>query len=83
VVKAKGSQLNVFEVTEVRQQSAAYKAGVETGDIILSINGIPAQMLNLNQVNGFFNTKPKKKIRLEINRKGLHLRKDFQLEDQI
>ncbi|HEY9045737.1 MAG TPA: aspartyl protease family protein [Ohtaekwangia sp.] len=83
IVKAKGSQLNVFEITEVRQQSSADKAGIMAGDIILSINGIAAQMLTLNHVNAFFNSKPKKKIRLEINRKGLHMRKEFNLEDQI
>jgi hypothetical protein len=83
IVKAKGSQLNVFEVTEVRKQSVADKAGIQAGDIITSINGITTQVLNLNHLNGFFNSKPKKKIRLEIERKGQRMRKEFALEDQI
>jgi len=34
-------------------------------------------------VNGFFNSKPRKKIRLEINRRGERMRKEMTLEDQI
>jgi hypothetical protein len=83
ILKARGSQLNIFEISEVRKQSAADKAGLLAGDVILSINGILTQYLSLNHVNGFFNSKPRKKIRLEINRKGERMRKEFALEDQI
>ena len=83
IVKAKGSQLNVFEVTEVRKLSVADRAGVMAGDIITSINGITTQILTLNHLNSFFNSKPNKKIRLEIERKGQRMRKEFLLEDQI
>lgn len=83
VVKAKGSDLRTFEITEVRDESAAEKAGVLQGDIIRSINGIPAQNLNLNQVLGYFNTKPGKRISIEIYRNGQILKKKFTLEDQI
>ena len=82
-IKAKGSRLNVFEVTEIRSQSAGDKAGILTGDVILSINGVATQNLDLNIVNGFFNSKPGKKIRLEISRKGERMKKEFALEDQI
>lgn len=82
-VKAKGARLNVFEVTEIRSKSAGDKAGLLAGDIILSINGISTQNLDLNLLNGFFNSKPGKRIRLEISRKGERMRKDFDLEDQI
>ncbi|HEY3402038.1 MAG TPA: aspartyl protease family protein [Ohtaekwangia sp.] len=83
IVKAKGAQLNVFEVTEVRKQSAADRAGVLPGDLILSINGVSYPMLNLNLVNAFFNNRPQKKIRMEINRDGQRMKKEFILEDQI
>jgi hypothetical protein len=83
ILKARGSQLNIFEISEVRKQSAADKAGLLPGDVILSINGVMTQYLSLNHVNGFFNSKPRKKIRLEINRRGERMRKEFTLEDQI
>ena len=82
-IKAKGSRLNTFEITEIRNQSVADKAGVLPGDIIISINGINTQNLDLNMVNGFFNSKPGKKIKLEISRKGERIKKQFELEDQI
>jgi C-terminal processing protease CtpA/Prc len=53
------------------------------GDQIISVNGIAAKNLDLNSVNGFFNSKPGKKIKMEISRKGEKLKKEFQLEDQI
>jgi hypothetical protein len=83
ILKARGSQLNIFEISEVRKESVADKAGLLAGDVILSINGIMTQYLSLNHVNGFFNSKPRKKIRLEINRRGEKMRKEFKLEDQI
>lgn len=82
-VKAKGSALNIFEVTEVRDQSASQKGGILPGDEIISVNGIAVKNLDLNSVNGFFNSKPGRKVRLEISRKGEKLKKEFQLHDQI
>lgn len=82
-VKAKGSQLNVFEVIEVRKQSVADVAGVIAGDLIVSINGVNASLIDLNTINGFFNTKPGKKLHLVLDRQGQRLRVDFELADQI
>jgi hypothetical protein len=82
-VKAKGSRLNVFEVTEVRQKSTADVAGVLAGDLIVSINGINTKTLDLNSINGYFNHKPGKKINLVLDRQGRQLHLTFDLEDQI
>ncbi|HEX6223878.1 MAG TPA: aspartyl protease family protein [Chryseolinea sp.] len=82
-IKAKGSALNIFEVTEVREKSASQQSGILVGDQILSVNGISAKNLDLNSVNGFFNSKPGRKIKLEISRNGERLKKEFQLQDQI
>lgn len=82
-LKAKGSQLNIFEVTEVREQSASQRGGILAGDIIVSVNGIATRDLNLNMINGFFNSKPGKRIRVEILRKGERMKKEMQLRDQI
>ncbi|HET9487713.1 MAG TPA: aspartyl protease family protein [Chryseosolibacter sp.] len=82
-VKAKGSRLNVFEVTEVRKESVSDLGGVRIGDLILSINGINTSGLDLNSINGFFNAKPGKKITLVLDRKGEKLKIEFELADQI
>jgi hypothetical protein len=82
-IKAKGSQLTTFEVTEIRDKSPSKLSGVEPGDIIVTLNGISAQDLDLNMVNGMLNSKPGKKIKLEINRKGEHFKKEIELKDPI
>jgi hypothetical protein len=82
-IKAKGSNLNVFEITEVRKQSVADLAGVKPGDLIINVNGIPASSMTLNIINGFFNFKPGKRINLHLDRKGERIKKEFRLEDQI
>jgi hypothetical protein len=82
-IKAKGSSLGIFEITDVRKLSAGDKAGIQVGDIILSINGIGSKDLNLSIINGFFNYGPGKKIRMELNRQGKIIRTKFQLQDEI
>ena len=82
-VKAKGSALGTFEITDVRSQSAGDKAGIQVGDLIVSINGIAVKDLNLGIINGFFNFAPGKRIRLEVSRQGTIIRKRFKLQDEI
>ncbi|HTJ52264.1 MAG TPA: PDZ domain-containing protein, partial [Cyclobacteriaceae bacterium] len=82
-VKAKGSHLNTFEVNEVRSNSVSDKAGVKPGDLIMSVNGNLSRDLNLNQLIGFFNQRPGKKIHVEIIRNGERKKMDFVLTDQI
>lgn len=82
-IKAKGSLLNVFEVVDVREKSVAEKAGVLVGDQLIRINGIAANDLHLNQINGLLNSKPGKKIKLELKRKNQLTTVDFVLEDQL
>jgi hypothetical protein len=82
-VKAKGVRLNVFEITEVRPQSSAEKAGLKAGDVIVSLNGLSNISLDLNHVNALLNSKPGKKITLQIDRRGQKLKINFRLQDII
>lgn len=82
-LKAKGAQLNAFEVTEVRELSPSYTAGILAGDIVLSLNGISVKELDLSIMNGFLNSKPGRKIKIEISRNGVRLKKEIELKDQI
>lgn len=82
-IKAKGSQLTTFEVTEVREKSPANVSGILPGDIILTVNGINVELLDLNVMNGLMNSRPGKKIRMEIVRKGEHFKKEIELKDPI
>lgn len=82
-VKAKGSSLNVFEITDVRANSAADRAGVQRGDLIASVNGVLVKELHLNQINGILNAKPGRKVKLEVRRGAIMKSIEFRLEDQI
>src|ERR1041385_1158726 len=78
-LKAKGARLETFEITDVREKSPGEKVGIQPGDLILKINGIPATSLDLNQMNAFFNLRPGKKISLDLDRNGQRLKKEFRL----
>lgn len=82
-LKAKGSQLTTFEVTEVREKSPSQQSGIRPGDIILTLNGVPAGNFDLNMMNGLLNSKPGKRIRLELMRNGEKYRADIELTDPI
>ena len=82
-LKAKGSRLEHFEITDVREKSPAELAGIMPGDLVKTINGIPSSDLDLNQMNAFFNLRPGKKITIEVDRAGQRLKKEFRLAIQI
>lgn len=82
-IRAKGAKLNVFEIIEVRNHSAAQKADILAGDLIHSVNGVLAAEMDLNTLLGYFNTRPGKKIKVFINRNGIILKRQFTLESQI
>lgn len=82
-LRAKGASLSAFEVSEVRPGSAGEKAGVRAGDNIIMINSIATKELKLNEINALFNSKPGKKLKLEIMREGERKVIEFKLENQI
>jgi PDZ domain/Aspartyl protease len=82
-LKAKGSSLRKYEITDIRENSSAAQAGLQTGDLIISVNGIATEELDLNSINGFLNSKPGRRITLDIERTGQRLRKILYLTLQI
>jgi hypothetical protein len=82
-VKAKGARLRKFEITDIRPGSSADIAGVQAGDSIVAVNGLPAGELDLNSINGYLNSRPGKRIVLDLERAGKKITKRFFLEDQI
>ncbi|MFM8833094.1 MAG: PDZ domain-containing protein, partial [Cytophagales bacterium] len=82
-IRANGSRLRDFEISDVRKGTAAERCGLQVGDRLLGLNGVDLSELELNNVNALFQRKPGKKIKLVIMRKGEKLKKEFVLQSQI
>jgi hypothetical protein len=82
-VKATGSSLREFIVVEVRGQSAAFKMGVKVGDRIFSINNTLTSEMDLSEINGYFNSRPGKKLIMKIIRDTEVIDKEITLINEI
>lgn len=82
-VEAQGEHLNEFVIDEVRENSGAYKVGVLVGDEILAVNGTPTSQMDLSSINATFNSKPGKRVHLQLKRKNQILGKEFILASEL
>lgn len=82
-VRARGAKLRNFEISDVRENSSAAHADIRKGDKIIAVNGMTSADLDLNTINGFLNSKPGKKITLQIQRDGIVVKREFKLENII
>jgi len=82
-IRAKGARLKNFEITNIRANSTSQQADVQVGDRILSVNGISVSDLDLNSISGFLNSKPGRRITLQIERGGEKIKRQFRLEDPL
>ncbi|MBL7863291.1 MAG: aspartyl protease family protein [Cyclobacteriaceae bacterium] len=81
--KAKGARLRRYEITDVRKGSCSADAGLQVGDELISINGLPAAEFDLNAINYLLEVKPGRRLRLEILREGKVFSKKLILVNQI
>ncbi len=82
-VKAIGSELNTYEVVEVRENSVAEEADIRVGDRIVSINGRNAADVSMDYVIGLLNSKPKQTLRLKLLRDEEEISKRIELRMEI
>jgi hypothetical protein len=82
-IRAKGARLKNFEITDIRAQSSATTTDIQVGDRIVSVNGIATTDLDLNTINGFLNSKPGRRINLQVERSGIKLKREFRLVDPL
>ena len=83
VVIAADVNLNKFLVHDVLKGSPSDLAGVEKGDRILKINGIPAGFMTLGAVHRKLRKKEGKRINLMVKRNGERLKFRFVLRKLI
>jgi len=73
----------VYEIVNVRRNSAAAKCGLLKGDIIVSINKIQPYKFSLQQINNLLKSEDDVWINLEIERNSVILKFRFKLEDEL
>ena len=69
-----------FTIVELRSDSPAEKAGLLTGDILLSVNDKDTANLKMHEINDVFSGEDGKLIRLRIDRYGTRFYYEFRLE---
>ena len=82
-IKAVGEFLREFEITNVRDNTTANLADIQVGDKILTINSERTADLDLDKLDDLLNSKPGKKVIMEIERHGKRMKREFYLQNQI
>jgi hypothetical protein len=72
-----------FTVVELREDSPAKNAGIEIGDIVLSVNGKEAHLYSLQEIIQMFFGDTGKRISLLVDRDGIRLKIHFRLENLL
>ena len=73
----------VYEIVNIRQNSAAEKCGLRKGDIIVSINKNQPYKYSLQQINNLLKSEDDIWINMEVERNSLVLKFRFILEDEL
>nr|WP_309756485.1 PDZ domain-containing protein [Flavobacterium sp.] len=69
----------IYEIAYVRPNSPAAIAGLQKGDVIITINYNPIYKRTLQEINALFRSEEEKRITLEVERKSEILKFNFQL----
>lgn len=79
-VLAVGEELNSYFVTDIIKDSPAVKAGLQTGDEIIAIDGKPAFFYSLTDINAIFRGPRGRVLVLIIRRDGKLEQKELRLK---
>lgn len=69
----------IYIVANVRNSSTAAISGLQKGDVLISINGIPAYKYSLEKINSLLKSEEEKWITFEVERDSQLLKIKFQL----
>jgi hypothetical protein len=72
--------LPVYTITNIRENSPAFYAGLQENDQILTINSSNHRAIELNDINLLLQSKEDKKIRLKVLRNGEEFKTSFELK---
>ena len=82
-VLAVGKDLRDFLINSVLDNSPGAEAGIQKGDKIRKIKGIPAFFLTLTDITRILQKKPGKKIKIVLDRRGKKIKKTIVLRDLL
>jgi hypothetical protein len=71
----------IFTISDIRQNSPAYLAGLKENDQILSINNNHNSSLTLNDINLLLQSKQNRKIKMKVLRNGQEIKTQFELQN--
>ena len=69
----------VYIIANVRKNSSAAVSGLQKGDVLVSVNRIPAYKYSLEKINSLLKTEDEKWITFEVERESQLLKFKFQL----
>lgn len=72
--------LPIFTITNIRENSPAYLAGLKENDQILSLNNNTNKTMELNDINLLLQSKENKKIKVKFLREGVEYQTSFELK---
>ncbi len=72
--------LPIFTITDIRENSPAYFAGLRENDQILSLNNTNHKSLELNDINLLLQSRENKKIKIKVLREGEEYKTSFELK---
>lgn len=79
IVIATNTGLNTFTVHDIIKNSPAEEVGLQSGDVIKSINWVPSNFFSLEQIIRVFKKKEGKRIRIVVKRDKKRLIFNFKL----
>lgn len=79
-ISVQGQKLDSMMISDVRRVSPANKAGIEPGDMIISINGTSAAVAKVSEFHAMLRSQPGKKIRMKLLREGEKIKVVFRLK---
>ena len=71
--------LPIYEILNVRENSAAEKAGLQVGDVVIKINGNRVYRMTLDKMNDLLKVDHGQDIKIVISRKGQELTYEFKI----
>jgi len=73
----------IYEISKVREDSPAEKAGLSRGDQIIMINGVNATNFSLDEIIDIFQNREGRRLRVFVQRYNKYIKAEFMMDDNI